>query len=109
VWLDGTVQFSTGARHAHNLARDPRVTVNLEDGDACVIIEGHGEATTDEALRRAFIGAYSPKYDWPMTLEFVDVLYVVRPRVAYGWMAHDLARGATLFQATATRWRFPAG
>jgi nitroimidazol reductase NimA-like FMN-containing flavoprotein (pyridoxamine 5'-phosphate oxidase superfamily) len=106
VWLDDTVQFSTGGRHVDNIARDPRVTVNLESGDECVIVEGLAEATTDEARRRAFIDVYEPKYDWPMTLDFVDVLFVVRPNVVFGWIAHDIAPQATLFGATATRWRF---
>jgi len=107
VWLDDTVQFSTGARHATNLARDARVTVNLDSGDDCVIIEGRGEATTDEARRQAFVDACSPKYGWSMTLEFVDVLYMVRPHVVLGWIARDIALESTLFGATATRWRFP--
>jgi hypothetical protein len=107
VWLDGTVQFSTGARHASNIARDPRVTVNLEDADECLIIEGTASAVRDENVRRAFVDAYSPKYAWDMTLEFVDVVYVVKPSVAFGWFAHDIAPGATLFEATSTRWRFP--
>ncbi len=106
VWLDDSVQFSTGARHAANLARDPRVTVNLESGDDCVILEGRGEAVTGEQQRRAFIDACGPKYAWSMTLEFVEVLYVVRPRVVLGWIARDIAHESTLFGATATRWRF---
>jgi Pyridoxamine 5'-phosphate oxidase len=106
VWIDDSVQFSTGARHAANMVRDPRVTVNLESGDECVIAEGTGVAVTDEAMRLAFTEAYEFKYDWPMTLEFVDVLYVVRPRVVFGWIATDIAYEATLFGATATRWRF---
>lgn len=106
VWLDDTVQFSTGARHAANIARDPRVTVNLESGDECVIVEGTARASRDAALRRAFIAAYEPKYDWPVTMDFVDVVYVVTPRTVLGWIADDIAAGATLFQATATRWRF---
>jgi hypothetical protein len=44
VWLDNAVQFSTGARHASNIGRDPRVTVNLEDADDCVIVEGTARA-----------------------------------------------------------------
>ena len=108
VWLDGTVQFSTGARHASNIARDPRVTVNLEDADECLIIEGTASAVHDERVRRAFTDAYSPKYAWEMSLEFVDVVYLVKPTVAFGWFAHDIAAGATLFEATSTRWRFPA-
>lgn len=106
VWLDDAVQFSTGARHAANIARDPRATVNLESGDDCVIIEGTASAVTDPRERRAFIAAYEPKYDYAMSVDFVDVVYVVRPRIALGWIAHDIAREATLFQATATRWTF---
>jgi hypothetical protein len=106
VWLDDSVQFSTGARHGTNIARDQRVTVNLDSGDYCVIIEGTGDAVTDESARRAFAAAYATKYDWPMSLDFVDVLYVVRPRVVFGWIAEDIAPQSTLFGATATRWRF---
>jgi nitroimidazol reductase NimA-like FMN-containing flavoprotein (pyridoxamine 5'-phosphate oxidase superfamily) len=106
VWLDGTIQFSTGARHGTNIERDARITVNLESGDDCVIVEGECAAVTDEAARRAFATAYEPKYSWPMPLDFVDVVYVVRPRVVFGWIATDIAPQATLFGATATRWRF---
>jgi nitroimidazol reductase NimA-like FMN-containing flavoprotein (pyridoxamine 5'-phosphate oxidase superfamily) len=108
VWLDDTVQFSTGARHAANITRDPRVTVNLESGDDCVIVEGTAEAVTDEKVRRTFCDAYAPKYEWDMTLDLAGVVYVVRPKVVLGWIAYDIAREATLFQATATRWRFPS-
>jgi nitroimidazol reductase NimA-like FMN-containing flavoprotein (pyridoxamine 5'-phosphate oxidase superfamily) len=100
------MQFSTGALHASNIARDPRVTVNLEDADDCVILEGTAQAVDDEQVRRAFIEVYEPKYDWTMTLDFVDIVYVVRPSVVFGWLAHDIAKESTLFQATATRWRF---
>jgi len=34
------------------------------------------------------------------------VVYVVKPRIVLGWIAADIATQATLFQATATRWRF---
>src|SRR5262249_1490566 len=99
VWLDNTVQFTTGGRHVENIARDPRVTVNLESGEECVIIEGVAETTTDEARHQAFIEVYEPKYDWPMTLDFVDVLYVVQPKVIFGWIAYDIAPQATLYGA----------
>jgi nitroimidazol reductase NimA-like FMN-containing flavoprotein (pyridoxamine 5'-phosphate oxidase superfamily) len=106
VWLDNAVQFSTGARHASNIGRDPRVTVNLEDADDCVIVEGTARAVDDEDVRRSFIEVYQPKYDWAMTLDFVDVVYVVRPSVVFGWLAHEIAQESTLFAATATKWRF---
>jgi hypothetical protein len=106
VWLDGTVMFSTGARLGRDVRGEPRVTVHLDDGDECVIIEGHVTVTDDVETRRSFIDAYDPKYEWQSSLEFVDVVYVVRPEVAFGWLVMDLAPGATLFEATATRWRF---
>jgi hypothetical protein len=105
IWLDDTVQFSTGARHAANIARDPRTTVNLE-GDDCIILEGSTSAVTDERARAAFCTAYQAKYRWDMTLDFADVIYVVQPRVVHGWIATEIARETTLFQATATRWTF---
>ena len=103
VWLDDTLQFSTGARHAENIARDPRVTVNVESADDCVIVEGTAHASTAEAVRRAFIAAYEAKYDWPMTMDFVDTVYVVTPQTVLGWIAWEIAAQSTLFQATATR------
>jgi hypothetical protein len=106
IWRDDTVQFSTGARHAENIARDPRVTVNLDSGDDCVIVEGTAEATTNVALRTAFAAEYSTKYEWEMTVDFVDVLYIVRPRIVLGWIVTSIGPGATLFGATATRWTF---
>lgn len=107
VWLDGAVMFSTGARLGRDVREEPRVTVHLESGDDCVIIEGTATVSDDVSVRRSFIDAYDPKYGWQSSLDFVDVVYVVRPRVAFGWLVHDLAPGATLFEATATRWRFP--
>jgi nitroimidazol reductase NimA-like FMN-containing flavoprotein (pyridoxamine 5'-phosphate oxidase superfamily) len=106
VWRDDTVQFSTGGRHGANLSRDPRVTVNLDDGDECVIVEGTSNAVADAAFRRAFCDAYAEKYDWPITIDVAQVVHVVQPKVVLGWLAHDIARESTLFQATATRWRF---
>ena len=108
VWLDDTVQFSTGARHATNIARDPRVTVNLESGDDCVIVEGTADAVDRrDSAPRASSTRTKPKYDWPMTLDFVDVVYVVRPQHrARLDRARHRTRNRRLFQATATRWRF---
>jgi hypothetical protein len=106
IWLDDTVQFSTGGRHAQNIARDPRATVNLDSGDDCVIVEGVASAVTDEVKRAHFCTVYQEKYNWDMSLEFADVIYIVQPRVVHGWLANEIARETTLFQATATRWTF---
>jgi hypothetical protein len=106
VWLDDAVMFSTGALIGRDVRSEPRVTIHLDDGDECVILEGIVSITDDEATRRAFVAEYGPKYDWEAGIDFFDELYVVRPRVAFGWLVYDLAPGATLYEATATRWRF---
>lgn len=106
LWLDDAVMFSTGALIGRDVQHQPDITVHLDDGDECVIIEGTATLTDDEATRQAFVDAYGPKYEWDATLDFFDVLHVVRPRVAFGWLVYDLAPGSTLYEATATRWRF---
>jgi hypothetical protein len=106
VWLDDAVMFSTGALVGRDVRAEPRVTVHLDDGDECVILEGIVTVTDDVPTRRRFIEAYDQKYEWQSSLELFDVVYVVHPRVAFGWLVYDLVPGATLFEATATRWRF---
>jgi len=109
VWLDGAFWFSTGSRIRTHLARDARVSVNLESGDECVIVEGSARLVEDVARARPVAAAYDEKYAWdyePAAGEFFEV----RPQVGFGWLcdASGLDGGA-LFSQTATRWRFDAG
>jgi hypothetical protein len=106
LWLHDAVMFSTGALIGRDVRAEPQVSVHLDDGDECVILEGTVSITDDVAMRQAFVDEYGPKYEWEASLDFFDVLYVMRPRVAFGWLVYDLAPGATLYEATATRWRF---
>ena len=50
VWFDDAVVFGTSpaSRKARNLARDPRVVINLESGDEVVILEGEVEHDRDD-------------------------------------------------------------
>lgn len=105
VWMDDAFYFSTGPRSVkgRNLARDPRITVNLESGDDCVIFEGEVEMidTPDPARFARFADAYAVKYDFRPAADNPDGgLYVLRPRVAFAWLEQD-------YPKTATRWRFP--
>lgn len=106
VWLEEGFYFSTGSLAVANLARNAEITLHLESGDEVLILEGVAERTTDlESLNR-FAKVYNPKYGWdiaPSGDEVADSLgnsgpaYLVRPRVAFGWL-EDLAK--------ATRWSF---
>jgi hypothetical protein len=63
LWVDGAVLFSTSpdSRKGRNLARDPRVVINLESGDDVVILEGEVETI---ALDDRLADLYEAKYDY---------------------------------------------
>jgi F420H(2)-dependent biliverdin reductase len=68
VFVDEVFWVCTGASSvkARNLAANPAVAVNLEDGNAPVVAEGIAvvvPAPYDEAV----IGAFRSKYDWDIT------------------------------------------
>lgn len=106
VWLDGCLYFSTGARIGENLAQRPEVSVNLESGDECVILEGTARRVQDALLTRRIAEVYDAKYHWETRAEPGEYLEI-RPRVAFGWLCDGSGRdGGALFSQTATRWRF---
>jgi PPOX class probable F420-dependent enzyme len=94
LWIDGAVVFSTSpeSRKGRNLARDPRVVVNLESGDEVVILEGVVEVV---ALDDRIADAYEKKYDYRPGGE--GDWFVLRPRNAYAWLERDYPRSATRF------------
>jgi nitroimidazol reductase NimA-like FMN-containing flavoprotein (pyridoxamine 5'-phosphate oxidase superfamily) len=106
VWLDGCFYFSSGSRIRANLVRHPAVSVNLESGDECVILEGAVTMLRNEGLTQRVAATYNDKYHWnmePKPGEFFEV----RPRVVFGWLCDGSGRdGGALFSQTATRWVF---
>jgi PPOX class probable F420-dependent enzyme len=105
VWLEGRFFFSTGrrSRKARNLARSPRCVVCSEDGQEAVVVEGEAEALTEGPLFGRFAEAYQAKYDYRPQPDS-DLVFAVRPQVAFGFIASEEE-----FPATATRWRFARG
>lgn len=102
LWLDGTFYFSTdrGARKARNLAANPHIAVHLESGDDVVILEGVADDVSDPALLARFADAYDAKYQFrPDTSDPAQVVYALRPSVAFAWLESDFPGGAT-------RWTF---
>ena len=108
VWLDNVLYFSTGekSRKARNLGREPRCAFSVESGDLHLVVEGSVSRVNEEALLQRMAAAYTPKYDWPLSLRDGGVhgeggggpVYAVKPAVAF---AFDLG-GAF----SATRYRF---
>lgn len=112
VWSDGAFFFSTSRSSVkgRNLAANPTVSVHLESGDECVVLEGEIAAATGIALARAD-DAYAAKYTNAESGEGFRMsdgasgdappngAYMLRPRLALGWLEKDYPR-------TATRWRF---
>lgn len=106
VWLDGQLYFSSGSRIRTHLLRDPAVSVNLESGDECVILEGAASPQEDAAITRRVAEAYNEKYHWDWEWDPGE-FFELRPRVAFGWCCDGTGLdGGALFSQTATRWRF---
>lgn len=104
LWLDETLYFSNGALTARNLARDPRVSVNLENGEDAVIIEGVVEIASGKPLIKRINTEYNQKYLWEGTQ---DVWYALRPQVAFAWIAPSTGIGTEgVYAGSATRWRW---
>ena len=108
VWLDDALYFdgSPETRRSRNLAANPAIVVHLESGDQVVILEGDAleAGRPDPAFAERLAAAYEAKYgqshDYhpaPTTWDNGG-LWVLRPKVAFGW---------TEFPKALTRWRFP--
>ena len=106
VWIDGRLYFSSGSRIRFNLERGSAVSVHLESGDECVILEGRAALMYDDTLTRRVATAYNEKYHWNMQAEPGE-FFEVRPRIVLGWLCDGSGRdGGALFSQTATRWSF---
>lgn len=104
VWQDDGLYFSSGSRIRTNLERDPEVSVNLESGDECVIVEGTASSVADEVVAKRIARAYNEKYCWNMKPAPGEFLRI-EPRVVFGWLCDGSGRdGGALFSRSATRW-----
>lgn len=106
VWLDDRLYYdgAPSTRHARNLRSNPHCTLNLEDGNQAVIVEGTSAATRADAdglgarLAQAFTKyhdrGYSPGADsWAG--EDGGGLCVFTPARAFAWF--DYPNDATRF------------
>jgi nitroimidazol reductase NimA-like FMN-containing flavoprotein (pyridoxamine 5'-phosphate oxidase superfamily) len=106
VWTNDRFYFSSGSRIRANLERDAAVSVNLESGDDCVIVEGTATLVHDAAVAQGVASEYNRKYHWEMEPNPGE-FFEVRPRVVFGWLCDGSGLdGGALFSRTATRWVF---
>jgi nitroimidazol reductase NimA-like FMN-containing flavoprotein (pyridoxamine 5'-phosphate oxidase superfamily) len=107
VWLDDALYFdgSPETRRARNLAANPAISVHLESGDQVVVLEGQAQEAgrpgpeLAQRLAAAFETKYGASHDYhpePTTWD-EGGLWILRPRVAFGW---------TEFPKALTRWHF---
>lgn len=108
VWLADGLWFTTGSQAVKALRANTEVSINLEDGNEVLILEGTAEQASAPADLDRFVAAYNAKYGHtarPADGEIADAdgpigpAYRVRPRAVYGWRAH---------MGDPTRWTFPA-
>jgi hypothetical protein len=107
VWLDDALYFdgSPETRRGRNLALNPAIVVHLESGDHVVVLGGDAREAgrpTAELARRlaaAFEAKYGASHDYHPAATTWDNggLWVLQPRVAFGW---------TEFPKALTRWQF---
>ena len=106
IWRDTQLYFSSGSAIVRNIARDPRVQVNLESGDELVIIEGRGKPL-DQSDLAFWLREFNEKYHWDMP-KTVDGAFEVVPARVLAWLCDPTGLdGGALFANTATEWRFP--
>ena len=107
AWVGDHFYFEGGprTRRARNIARNPEVVVHVEHGDDAVIVEGTSvTASPDDDLEIQVVegfAKYRTSHDYDVDPENWrnGGLWVLSPRVAFGW-------NVGLYPADATRWHF---
>jgi hypothetical protein len=107
VWVNDALYFdgSPETRRSRNLARSSAISVHLESGDRVVVLEGDAPPAgrPDPQLAQQLVAAFERKYgasdDYhPAPNQWDDGgLWILRPRVAFGWRD---------FPNSLTRWQF---
>lgn len=100
IWLDDRLYFEgePTTRWARNLAANPSVSANLENGCDVVIVEGLAELfTLDPELRLRLIEEWRVKYGMYGPQPDTEQLYRLQPRVVRAW-SESMLDGA--------RWKF---
>src|SRR5215210_5224232 len=91
VWVEGTLYFDghPQTRWGRNLAKNPALTVHLENGNQVVIVEGTIQdlPALDRERAEVVVAAFAAKYDYPPDVEELIKrgLFAIRPSVVFAW------------------------
>ena len=101
VWLDQRLYFVTkrASKKGRNLHANPKVAIHLESGDDVVAFQGHVVEVADEHRLTQVASAYSVKYHGDQIYPDLEVVFELKPYVAFTWLEQN-------YHETATRWRF---
>lgn len=102
IWIDGRLYFggSPESKWRRNIAADPRISVNLEDGDEAVILEGKADVVRpDRSTAEKLAEVSNAKYGYGQKPEDyeADAFLEFNPQRALAWK---------LLFKDATRWTF---
>jgi pyridoxine/pyridoxamine 5'-phosphate oxidase len=117
VWVDGSLFTSTSptTSKGRNLARDSRCSITVAGNGIDLVVEGHAEKLSDEAILQQAADAYASKYEWRVTVRsgaFHDAdgaptagpppyeVFEVIPSVVFGFGTDES------FAPRSTRWQF---
>lgn len=95
LWLEGALYFDTSPASVTGqaIAANPYVVAHLEDGSACVILEGKVEDVSELPIANRVMDLYEAKYG---SRPFGALM--LRPKKAFTWGSD--------FAPSATRWTF---
>ena len=97
VWYDGRfyIGMQAGSVKAHNLARNPKVSLALEDGVRVVICEGTA-VTVPPPISPTLNQQFQSKYNWDLATDHeYDLLIQITPDKWLTWTGGD-AEDATV-------------
>lgn len=102
MWLDGKLYFggSIESRWRRNLESNPSASINLEDGEKAVVLQGEvREVRPDRDLAIRLAGASNLKYGFDQKPEDYEGAAILEftPALVFAWQ---------VLYKDATRWRF---
>ena len=105
IWQSPVLYFSSGSQIVKNIAKNPKLQLNLESGGELVIIEGTARSMVQAELG-FWLDAYYKKYHWEMP-ESVNGVFQIVPKRVLAWISDDSRLdGGAAFSNSATEWRF---
>ena len=101
VWVEHQLYFVTkrASKKGRNLFANPKVAIHLESGDDVVAFQGQVIEVVNAQQLSQIASAYAMKYQGDQIVPDLEVVFELRPYVAFTWFEQN-------YHETATRWRF---